>query len=497
MKKTALPVLLSTALLSACGGSDSNHGPTAPRYSWQIIQLHTLKESDVKKGCVIYATAENDPSRVITASVANSGYNILFHHGDGSIIEELTIPAIDVPNNGIVTINSALVPDEGYVSLEEIDSGLSGNPDVYMFSMAKSLLSDQLLNVRSAQTNSDCYKGKDYRKQTDIEDNTAVSVLQESGVEYYQSSYGLDRVAGRDISAHIPVLAPLPAQRDTLITAYYSKQDQQLSDLAYYGFVEPSYLYNSQQAPEITAATLSNQGLIPMYWQAAANLSLDQGSAIVAMHDQQSYLWQPLYQHIDQFTIAPEYAEVSHWSALFAGESNDSHWRFQTAMSIDTEDSQLVLALPELSSMEYSDILQDCPLVQGQAKHCIDNDASFEATDFALQRTQVRLINSSNRAFYQSIYAEPKAQQPLLQSSAIELSIREVERLEIALIDAELNATQQQYFMAKYMNSRSIAETGQVQAFSDANGVIIDPEQQQTLYLDMLKHSASIVQQAK
>ncbi|GGB15501.1 hypothetical protein [Agarivorans gilvus] len=51
--------------------------------------------------------------------------------------------------------------------------------------------------------------------------------------------------------------------------------------------------------------------------------------------------------------------------------------------------------------------------------------------------------------------------------------------------------------MAKYIDSRGIAEAGQVPAFSDANGIIVEPEQQQNLNLGILKNSLSLVRQAK
>ena len=62
---------------------------------------------------------------------------------------------------------------------------------------------------------------------------------------------------------------------------------------------------------------------------------------------------------------------------------------------------------------------------------------------------------------------------------------------------ADLTNTQQDYFMAKYLNTREIAETGQIKPFSDANGLVITPDDYENIYLEMLKSSATIVQQAK
>ncbi|MDO6684519.1 MULTISPECIES: hypothetical protein [unclassified Agarivorans] len=499
MKKAILPSLVATFLLSGCGGSDSSSpGPSTPRYNWQIIQLQTLKESDVKSGCVIYGTSETDNSRVITASIANTGYNVLFHNADGSIIEEHTIQAADVPSNGIVNFDSGWVPDEGYVSLEEVDRNLSGEPDVYMYSVQKQYLGNKVLNVRSSQTGSNCYAGKDYRSVTDISDTAALSVLQESGVSYYQTSYSADLVSGHDLSAHIPVRSPLPAVKDTLVTAFYSSQNGQHTDLAYFGFLEPSYVYDTDENNDIVAASLSNADLEPMYWQVASNLAVDDGSSVLAIHNNNSYQWQTLYKDVDQFTIAPNYDQVSHWVGLFSGTTNDSNWQFNSVMAINADNAALDLELAELNSIDNLDLIENCSVELSHANHCIDNANSFNSSDFALQRSQVRLRSHNNsRTFYQSIYAAPKAQQALMQSSALELATSQIDSIEIALIDSELSADQQDYFMANFIDSRSIAETGTVTQYSDANGLILNPTEYEDLYLEMLKDSATIVQNAK
>ncbi|MGY5452415.1 hypothetical protein ACVFI8_15960 [Agarivorans sp. MS3-6] len=498
MNKAISTTFLATLLLSGCGGGGDSSAPSAPKYKWQIIQLQTQKESEMKSGCIIYGTSETDDSRVMTASVANTGYNILFHNADGTIIDEHTIPAADVPSTGIVTINSALVPDEGYVSLEELDRDFTGQPDVYMLSVEKSLLSDSVFSVRSAQTGSDCYKGKDYRTTVDTSDTAALSALQLSGVSYYKTSYSAELVAGSEISAHVPVRSPLPATKNTLVTAFYASENQQHTDLAYYGFIEPQYIYDTEDSGDIISVELTSEDLLPMYWQAASNLSLDDGSAILAIHNNNSYHWQTLYEQVDEFSIFSNSRLVSHWVGLFSGSTLDSQWQFDSFVAIDSDSSAVSLELPDLASIDSVNLSSNCSSEYSAASYCLDNGNSFSSEHFALQRSQLRLLShADSRVFYQTIYAQPKAAQVVLQSSASELQVSSVDRLELALLNGELSADKRDYFMASYMDSQTIAESNIVNEFSDANGLVVTPEELDNLYLNMLKNTSTISHNAK
>ena len=86
-------VAVISGLMVGCGGGGGGGGGSvpAPKYTWQMINLYTANKTDVAPGCVIYGEQEGQDGKVITANVANSNFNIVFHNEDGSVIEKETI----------------------------------------------------------------------------------------------------------------------------------------------------------------------------------------------------------------------------------------------------------------------------------------------------------------------------------------------------------------------------------------------------------------------
>lgn len=495
--KKQLSLAVSMALgLAACGSSDSSSSPEpAPKYDWQIINLYAANQSDVAKSCVIYDNAIAEPQKVITASIALYGYNILFHNRDGSVIAKHTIRATDVPSTGIVTIDSANVPDGGYVSLEEVDGGIGGNADVYMFTVQKELLSDLVLNVRQPQIGASCFKGSQDLPVETVK-GAAISVLQEKNISYYQSSYGVD-VDGHSISSHIPVKSELPAKKQVLVTAYENDNSGNATIMSHYGLIQSGYIYDSNNPGSIVARPLTSENLIYQPWASENNLSISQDSAIYMVSNQETYLWQSIFEDNQEFAIVDGSSTLQQWSAYFTGTETNYLWHYHSYMPLDGSNSAIVNVLPEMYDFNDMAITSSCS-AETSADLCIDTD-SFRTNDFDLQRTQVRSTATiGGRNFYQSIYAVPSAQQVLMNSSVAIMDPSENNRVEVGLTKSD-NLTQAlSYMMAESMNIQTAAKDSPiVPNFTDTNGSILTLAEKTATHQTILGTNSTMVSNSK
>ncbi len=239
MNKSILASAIFTALLSGCGSSsgDSDDPILPVTYEWQIVQLISVAEEGLSEGCVIYDDSSIDDD-VITAYIAQSGFNILYHNPDGSIAETTHSSNI---SNGLFTIYASDVPDNGYVTLEEFSSGRGSTfTGSYMFSVQKSLLSDMVLNISEEQTG-DCYPGDDYRDaDADVDDGPWVRVAYTSNKPaYYQSSYDEGSISGGSNTNYVLVDLSSDPAHDILITGFnvYNKELSEYTELLSWAFV--------------------------------------------------------------------------------------------------------------------------------------------------------------------------------------------------------------------------------------------------------------------
>jgi hypothetical protein len=505
MNKLILATVLTSAALAGCGSggsssssSSSGSSNASVAYKWQIVQLESVTEGDVKSGCVIYANSESNNGEVITANVAKSGYNILYHNADGSIAS--TTSSDDI-TKGAVTIAKNDVPDGGYVSLEEVDRLISKSADVYMFSVQKSLLTNLVLNVRHPQSGG-CYAGDDYREET-ISKSAVVSVEQEEYIKYYQTSYDNSSVSGHTLSSKIPVASPIVATLDTLVTAFasYDTGSTQKTNLAYWGFFDSDYIYDSEVQGAINLAVLSSVDLNDLYWSTSDDVSLDSNSAVIAMHDSISYFWQPIYNDSDTLTIASGNAEVSQWSGYFSGKENNYNWLFENYISLNSYNAGDLISLdvPALSNVDGITITQTC--TDSGADFCLDTKSSFSTDDFTLQRTQIQMTNTGsilNNVIYQSIYAEPSANPVVLGNSQFDIAIPTLTRIEINLTKSDATTSNAlNYLMAQSMDVMGIAEKSSVvEKFSDANGFVATAAKSDELHKAMLASTTMTVKNA-
>ena len=153
MNKLVLISLVIPTLLVGCGSSSSKSSSVTTTFQWQIVQLKSVTELSLASKCIIYADSDINDEEVITAYVAEKGFNIIYHNEDGTI--EHTFNA-DEFTDGLVDINNSDIPDNGYVTLEEVSDARGGDTGSYMFSVKKSLMSDLVLNI-SQEQNDTCY----------------------------------------------------------------------------------------------------------------------------------------------------------------------------------------------------------------------------------------------------------------------------------------------------------------------------------------------------
>ena len=468
MNKPILATLAISIGLVGCGGSSSSTSSettVAPTtFDWQVVQLISEDEGILGNNCIIYADSESYDGEVITALQAETDFNILYHNADGTIAS--TFHANDF-SNGLVTITEDDVPEDGFVSLEEVDGGIGETVDVFMLSIHKSLLSDLVVNVRQDQSGS-CYQGSDYRVEEEetsaISPVVNVSDLSTSGASYYQTSYDLNSVDGQINSSEIPaVISSLPAEHELLITVFDSFESDQTTELSHYAFVDNDYIYDSDDDSAVTTIFLGLSSEVDEYdWAIGDTLTLEQ-SDIYAVHEGVTYLWQNLYTNVLNFDIATDDENISHWASYFTGTETDYNWEFESYIALGSNISVELPALTSLSDATIEDSVID-DIVSFNL-----NTSSFDADDFTLQRTQFRTvatISSVDNSFYQTIYAPANSNQVLMNSSELVYDDTSDERVTLSLQRVEVNLVISDadssdavpYLMAANMDIVGIAE---------------------------------------
>ncbi len=505
MNKSILASVIFTTLLSGCGSSGGG-SPSLKTYSWQMVKLVSFMTEDEAKDsqCIIYADSVATEDKVITASVATSDYNILYHYPDGSVSD---IYSADGFSDGLFTINVEDIPDDGYVSLEEVYGS-----DVYMFSVEKSLLSDLVINVGSGATG-DCYSPNnqsiDYR---DIEQETDFSTITVSPPAladpnsnpylYYQTSYERDALAGQQSPTDIPVRSPLPTAHDVLVTRLVDN-----TELSHYGFFDDSFIYYSDESTNdyLDAETARLTELeSSLYWSFYNYNSIDDldfsESDIYALHDDIIYFWQ-LLSSDEALNVTSDLDEVSHWSAYFVGEVSSLSWEFESFIAFDSDGSEISYTLPYLEAVNSIEVVDDCDIEGLTVDYCVDTENSYDSEDFKYQRTylQMNVPNSNSptysNLFTQSIYA-PVSNSPILLASSRFTSLDNItiNNLELNLIDSDADSIDAiQYLMSQSMDEVALGDDVARDSFYDANGFVATGDERDALELAIFKSTTLTV----
>ena len=484
MKKTQmlpLAAIISGLLVGCGGGGGGGGGSAAPTYTWQFVHLYSDSRTSVGASCSIFSDDQTVDGNVIAAKIADEGFNILYHNADGSVITSETIT--NIPASGKVIVDSALIPNDGYVSLEEVVGGLGSRNDVYMFTVQKDLMTDLVLNVRQqANRSNDCYKGE--QSNLTPSDTAVVAVAQKSAyTSYYQSSYVDSRVAGHELSANIPVKAPLIGTKSVLVTAFdtLASNPEEYKELKHFTFVPSSSIYDSSNLPSnlptvsMETVDIDDLNIIPN------GFSLDNTSNVELVYENEIYQWQPLYDNSTTLSYTSSNLSANSWGVKANGMSTNGMWSVNTLTPFAGVD--LNLSIPSVEDFSSTAVDNSC-----DADFCVSS-VGFTPNDFDLQRTHVRGVTSLNYDFYQTIFAPADTNQALMESSVVTFQQVSTDRIEVGVAKLDLdNSDSVSWFMEKNVNLQSIVDID-LANFTDVNGSISLPTPVKNRNISLLNES--------
>ena len=253
MKKTQMLPLAAiiSGLLVGCGGGGGGGGGGAPKppvYTWDIVEL--VRVNNPNASCAKFYQYEDAVDSSLDYSVigrkATTSFKILFHEQDGSVIPEHTISSSEITSPGQVKIDSALVPEGGYVSLEEYSGLNAGERESYLTAFQKELLNDAVVTVRSPQDASNaCLEGGSFSLLANSRDSKLQAVTPNAGsVVYYHTSGSDTGTSGSTEQLNIPVVATNPNSERKLITSFVTDRGVNNYDtMNSYGIAQESDVY--------------------------------------------------------------------------------------------------------------------------------------------------------------------------------------------------------------------------------------------------------------
>lgn len=421
-KAVVLPIVaaVSGALLGCGGGGGGTPPPTyqPKNVTWKFVELYQVAEADLKNCSIYYhhiAEDEFEEDYFVAARIATSGYKVLFHNADGSIEEDMTIVG---SANGSITFDWKKIPEDGYVSIEE-NSGLNaGNRESYITSFAKDLVTNMTLSVRSFQDGNSCVTNETYTK-LNFDENAHARFSSGGAFEYFQTSSSKSQVTGGDRSkGDIPVHAELPAKERKLATSF---SDYDASTGKYNGFVsyavfDKAYIYDVSDSSVVPSPVLMDDTKhTPFDFIADSNISFQSGSVSVVL-DNKVYSWQEIFEQdsgVTNSAFVESDANLKYWSLSATGLSSESTGTWDLGLIRTLSGQDVYFEQPTyLSDFSSSIVKESCR----QGNLCLDA-YGFYAEDWNIQRTHVRSVTRTGKSAFQTIYALPDVEQPLMDSS--------------------------------------------------------------------------------
>ncbi len=510
MKMRLLPLsVVIGGLLAGCGGSGGGGGGYTPQnVTWSVVMLKTVEKVD--SGCAIYHEYPADPadpasvSEYVIGHEAPSGlYHVVYHNADGSIVTDTDgKPQIFESNaTSQVTFDLKKVPDGGYVSLEESSNfSLSAKSSpVSMISIQKDLVTDMTLTVdfNVSFNIPDCVKKTDDFPELMNSDDSRVQLIPIGGEQSYQLSASAKQTTS-DVLTKMPVFAlPEGTEERKLATGFstYDSSDKVYDKPSSYAIVEKKgvFLGTPSTLPSTPMTSLLNDedgNSLDNDFTITANngLTLNQASVDVVL-DGKIYSWQKLFEQANGITEsnwAKAESDLSIWAVNYSYNASDNgDWDVAGYKKVNG--SNIELEVPtDLSAFDSTSLNSKL------------SASGYTASNWDIQRTYARTYSTEGRDVYQSIYAKPNAQQPLMQSSidGLELDANPSGgKVAITLLDSGVSSNKIAFksFMAQHYSVTDSFESDKDPYENDLNGILLNTSEKRAGTMLFMQSGADIV----
>lgn len=329
--------LMVSALLTGCGGGSdggspsSGGGATPTTYTWQFVQLKTMTAANMATYCgsstpTIFATDTSaTPDNFTFAAKAPLVESITVYNSDGSIYTEgsLSKDSID-PVTGALSISANDVPDGGYISVYDKETGVEHN----VLTIQKELLSNLLISVQKEQGNQQCYT-ESYIVESDSTTNATLgtdSSMAKTAFESYFSGKSTPDTASAKSD-----IKTITSGEDVLFTSYDSADK-----INGYAFVASSQLPTTATIMPLTDTLTINIGTTAE-WDALTSVALD------TVYKNQTYSW------FDWSTVATGAALTSSVTPISSSSSEQYSTR-----AIGTRSSWNIESVNKVASNSHS-----------------------------------------------------------------------------------------------------------------------------------------------
>lgn len=484
--------LFSTLLLTACGGSDSGSsapGPTpAPKYTWQVIHLYETTKNKVKPGCAIFSdlddSSDSTQDRVIAAVIPpKNSYKVQYHDKHGQVVPGVNINSTD---SGKVTIDSGVILDDGYATLEVVKGSLK--PQVYSMSIQTPFLQNLVINanVDVSVDNLQCYKGPQQVNGSEDTTNNAVNFEELSGNNYYQTSYINKSITGKMTSSKVPVNAPLnkgPILGTVLdlsdnfnVVGYTLIPKENIFDttLAYSGVV------NNTETSGFHKYTIIGN---------TANLVVDGKSSIDVIYNNNIYLWQPVESLSQQIIYNDEIPKFSQWALNLQYSANDK-WEGKGVYAFNHND----ISIPEFELFDFSttDVSNGIINIAGTTTDVLNQQ-------FNIQRTKIKALTDENADYFQTIISKPTSNQVFMINPNIDLVTNQYDA-EVSLGNISSNSAEDiKYFLSSFIDEANFTDEIRrdltlLPNYYDMSGVVLTDQEKLKLYKEQMESDFTLIQ---